>query len=93
MAEEEGNARRQLEAKRAEAELAVIRSLPSEIRIGQVLGFVLSCLFLGAGTWCILAGHDWAGATIAGGGLATVLGVFLYRRTRPDDVVSVDEEA
>jgi hypothetical protein len=45
---------------------------------GLVLGFIIACLFLGSSTYIIVEGHDLAGGLLAGGGLVSLVSVFVY---------------
>ncbi len=46
--------------------------------LGLVLGFVISCLFLGSSTYLIMEGHDIAGGTLATTALVSLVGTFIY---------------
>jgi O-antigen/teichoic acid export membrane protein len=60
-----------------------------QFRRGQYLAFALAIALIAAGTVCILNGHDWAGAAIVTGTIASVILAFAYgRRARgaaPDE--------
>jgi Predicted membrane protein len=45
---------------------------------GIVCGTVVSLTVLGAATYLVATGHDWAGATLAGIDIAGIVGVFVY---------------
>jgi len=53
---------------------------------GPDFGFVLSLMFLFVGGFLIWTGHDIAGATVATGGLGSVITVFIYGRSRKSQV-------
>jgi uncharacterized membrane protein len=44
---------------------------------GQWLGFIITMFGLSLGSALVYLGHDWAGGTIAAGGLASVVAAFL----------------
>ncbi|NES96942.1 MAG: DUF2335 domain-containing protein [Desertifilum sp. SIO1I2] len=45
---------------------------------GLILGFIISCLFLVSSAYIIIQGHDLAGGLLAGGGLVSLVSVFVY---------------
>jgi uncharacterized membrane protein len=46
--------------------------------IGLVCGLIVALACVGAGTACILYGHDWAGATLATGAVGGLVYTFVY---------------
>ncbi len=71
MAEEQSAHRRYLEAK-------VITSDVRRSWGGLIAALVVAVIGLGGSFIVITMGHDWAGATIAGGTLTSLVGAFLY---------------
>ncbi len=63
---------------RMELERAVIFGDGQRSWAGLVLGFIIACLFLGSSTYIIVSGHDLAGGLLAGGGLVSLVSVFIY---------------
>lgn len=90
--ERETQHRHIMEQKVVDAQLETQRAEIPAFQRGQVFGLVIALSGISAGTLCVIlaptAGHAWAGAGIAGGSLATLVGVFIYGRR-----VKVAEEA
>lgn len=63
---------------RMELEKAVVFGDGRRSWAGLVLGFIIACLFLGSSTYIIIEGHDLAGGLLAGGGLVSLVSVFIY---------------
>lgn len=63
---------------RMELEKAVVFGDGRRSWAGLVLGFIIACLFLGSSTYIIIKGHDLAGGLLAGGGLVSLVSVFIY---------------
>jgi len=60
---------------RLELEKSVVKNNTIKEKTGQILGFIIAIVFCFCGTYCILQGHDVAGASLVGvtlGGLVTV---------------------
>lgn len=47
---------------------------------GVVLGAIIALVVVGLGAYLILQGHDWAGVTLCGGTLATIVGIFVTKK-------------
>ena len=47
---------------------------------GVVFGAVIALTVVGLGFVLILRGHDWAGVTLCGGTLATIVGIFVTKK-------------
>jgi uncharacterized membrane protein len=71
MAERQSAHRRELEQQMTGAAIQEMRSRFGEARFGQICALLLALLFVGAGTFAILQGHEVSGASIAvtGGGI------------------------
>jgi uncharacterized membrane protein len=52
------------------------RSYSLSVR-GQMYGFAIALVGLGAAVWMVIAGHDWAGGTVGGGTLVGLVAVFV----------------
>ena len=82
--ERETQHRHAIEQKLVDAQLEVQRAEIPAFRLGQVFGLVIALGGISAGALCVIlaptAGHAWAGAGIAGGSLAALVGVFIYGR-------------
>jgi uncharacterized membrane protein len=63
---------------RIELEKTVINSDIKRSWAGLIIGGMLAFFVTGAGALLVHNGHDGAGAWITGGGLASVVGVFVY---------------
>ncbi len=63
---------------RMELEKAVVFGDGQRSWTGLVLGFIVACLFLSSSTYIIVEGHDLAGGLLAGGGLVSLVSVFVY---------------
>lgn len=46
--------------------------------LGLLAGFIISVLGIGGGIYLIATGHDWAGLSLAGINLTSLVGVFVY---------------
>ena len=46
--------------------------------LGLLAGFIISVLGIGGGIYLIDAGHDWAGLSLAGINLTSLVGIFVY---------------
>ena len=46
--------------------------------LGLIAGFIISVLGIGGGIYLIATGHDWAGLSLAGINLTSLVGVFVY---------------
>ena len=47
---------------------------------GVVFGAIIALVVVGLGAYLILQGHDWAGVTLCGGTLATIVGIFVTKK-------------
>jgi hypothetical protein len=47
---------------------------------GVLMGGIVAIFGFGVGGYCVLQGHDWAGAGICGISLATIVGIFVTRK-------------
>ena len=86
--ERETQHRHAIEKKIVDTQLEAQRAEIPALRLGQAFGLVIALGGILAGTICIIlaptAGHAWAGASIAGSSLATLVGVFIYgRKSKP----------
>jgi hypothetical protein len=59
-------------------ESSVIHSDISKSWAGLACGLIVCLLSIGAGTACVLTGHDVAGATIATGAVVGLAATFIY---------------
>lgn len=82
--ERETQHRHGIERKLVDAQLEIQHAEIPAFRRGQVFGLIIALAGIVAGALCVIlaptAGHAWAGAGIAGGSLATLVGVFIYGR-------------
>jgi len=56
------------------------------------MAFALALLFLCVGGFLIWSGHDAAGATVATGGLGSVIAAFIYGRSRKAQAEELEEQ-
>lgn len=63
---------------RQEMERTMIKSATGDSRLGIWLGFTLGLITILSGTTCILLNHEISGTILAGGGLASLVGTFIY---------------
>lgn len=86
MAEAEGNHRRKQERLALDAEIQNDRRLISayikEVRIGQVLAFVIAIVALCLGSYVAINGYQFAGAVIGTGGLIGIVTAFIQGRRK-----------
>ena len=79
MVEKQGDHRRGMEKKNIGGDL--IKSY-----FGLVAGLIVALAMIGAGTYVIVKGHDWAGATMIGTVMVSLVSVFVYgTRSRRDE--------
>ena len=57
---------------------------------GVVFGAVIALFVVALGSYLILQGHDWAGASLCGGTLVTIVGIFVTKKVTDK---SDDEDA
>ena len=78
MAEKQGEHRHSMERTRVLGE-------SRRAFLGIIAGFIISVLGIGGGIYLIATGHDWAGLSLAGINLTSLVGVFVYgAKTRHD---------
>ncbi|MBF2096890.1 MAG: DUF2335 domain-containing protein [Gloeomargaritaceae cyanobacterium C42_A2020_066] len=65
-------------AHRIEVEKAVFLGDTRHTELGFWLGFVLVCLSICSSTYLIVLGHDLVGGLLAGGSLASLVGIVVY---------------
>lgn len=65
-------------AHRIEVEKAVFLGDTRHTELGFWLGFVLACLSICSSTYLIVRGHDLVGGLLAGGSLASLVGIVVY---------------
>lgn len=70
-------------AHRRKNEERIIRDRILMARLGLLAAFLITILFLSAGFYLILHGHDIAGASICGAGLVSVVIAFLRHTSSP----------
>ena len=74
--------RHDIDNKMLDAQIKTMRSEVGAFRTGQLFAFVIAIAGLFASAYCVsqaqTTGQAWAGASIAGLSLATLIGVFLY---------------
>lgn len=58
---------------------------------GVVFGAIIALVVVGLGAYLILEGHDWAGVTLCGGTLATIVGIFVTKKVTENS--SEDEDS
>lgn len=75
MAEDQSRHRMQLES-------IIIPSQTKQSARGQILGFVIAIFVVSAGVFCILKGHDTAGASLVVGIVVSLVGVFVLGKER-----------
>src|SRR6266702_7579052 len=78
--EAEVSHRHEMERVLVDADVKVHKSTITEIRIGQILAFVLSLCFLGGGTFLAYHGKQLAGAFLGSTGLVGIVSAFLTSR-------------
>jgi hypothetical protein len=76
MAVEQSAHRRDLESK-------ALGHAASEVRLGQVFGFLIAVTGLGCATFLGMNGHDWPAVVIGGGSLVGLVTAFLARKRKP----------
>lgn len=69
---------------RHHCEKLVLTSDSRTERIGQVFAFLTVVVFAAAGVWVASLGHPWPGAVLGGGGLASIVTVFIRGKKRQD---------
>jgi uncharacterized membrane protein len=70
------------QAHRMEMDKLVFKKSCNQSLRGQWMGFIISLLFVGAGTFLIHENHDVAGASIIGGSMVAIVALFLTGRWR-----------
>lgn len=72
---------------RRKLETATLRTRLCLAVFGQIFAFLLGVLGLGGGVWAVLKGHDWAGVTMSGAALVSLVTAFLrsYAPSRRND--------
>ncbi len=65
-------------AHRQVLEKKIIHSDSFRATFGVICGLIITLVALACGTYLIINGHDWAGATIIITNLAVLVGVFIY---------------
>lgn len=80
MAEQEGDHRRSLETAMANSDIASAAAIPREVRLGQILAFLVTIGFLGCGTYLIDHDRQIAGTILSGTGFVGIVTAFLARR-------------
>lgn len=61
-------------------ERVVVHGQDKRANRGQIFGFVLALVGFLIGGWLVQGGHDWAGVSVMGADLASIVGLFVYGR-------------
>lgn len=80
MAQEEAIHRRAMESKQLDSDIDDRKRARAEARLGQIFGFGIGIAALGAGLIAALNGAEWFGTFIGGGGITTLVAIFVYGR-------------
>jgi len=80
MAETQGDHRREIEHKMADAAVEEMRRGFSEARFGQVCAFFISILFLLVGAYVATHGPEWVGALLGSMGISGIVASFIKGR-------------
>ena len=75
---------------RMKMENLVIRSQMIQSYIGQTFAFLIGLAALGASTYCIVSGHEWAGSILGIGGLTGLVTAFIKGQSQQEK--SLDEK-
>jgi len=79
MAEEESKHRRNLEQLSLEYNLKDRESARVEIKLGQILSFLLCAMVIGSGTYIAVTVHVWAGILLSGVGISGIISAYLRK--------------
>jgi hypothetical protein len=82
MAESQGEHRREIERKMAEASIEGMRRGFREARVGQIFAFLISLAFLGTGAYVAIEGQPGAGTALSGMGLSGIVVTFIQGREK-----------
>jgi uncharacterized membrane protein len=81
MAETQGNHRRAMEVRMAEASIKEMRRSFTEARMGQVCALLISLAFLIVGAYVSIHGQPWVGGILGTMGLSGIVANFIHGRT------------
>lgn len=76
----QGSHRQAMEVRVVDAQIADGRAARMEARLGQIFAFILSLVMMSLGTWVIMAGHEYTGATVTLFPVIGLASVFIYGR-------------
>jgi uncharacterized membrane protein len=80
---QETNHRHRLERRALAAEIVDERENRRERRLGQIFGFVIALVVLSGSVVSSVLGAQWPGGILGVGGLAALVGVFVFNRKYP----------
>ena len=78
MAEKQQEQDHNIQMEAISIERTVVVSDARRAYLGLLAGFIISVLGIGGGIYLIATGHDWAGLSLAGINLTSLVGVFVY---------------
>jgi len=81
MTETQGNHRRELEAKKLEADIKHQKSRACEAKIGQFCALTIAISAIICGAITAIYGHEWAGSIIGVSGIGGIIYTFIHGRT------------
>lgn len=81
MVEAQGNHRRAVELKMADAAVEDMRRGYGEARMGQVCALIISLAFLVTGAYVAIHGQPWVGGVLGSMGLGGIVANFIKGRT------------
>jgi uncharacterized membrane protein len=81
MAEVQGNHRRAMEVRMAEASVEEMRRAFTEARVGQLCALAISLAFLVVGAYVSIHGQPWVGGILGTMGLSGIVANFIHGRT------------
>ena len=95
--ERETQHRHLLEQKIVEAQIEAQGAEIPALRLGQIFAFVIAVVGLLCAAYCVVhaktSGGAWAGASIGGVSLATLVGIFIYGRKSRATVQDAEDQA
>lgn len=69
----------QMAERQQEHRFEIEKSVTKDNKRGQWMGWSLTLLFIGVGTWVTLVGHEAVGVAIFGGSIASIIALFVAR--------------
>ena len=67
---------------RMSMENSVVKGQMLQSNIGQILAFLIGLAAIGAATYCIVTGHEWAGSILGVGGLTGLVTAFIRGKSQ-----------